>query len=111
MADFELIPGKLAVAGELYDELRDDFAAQCAGLLESGRREIVLDLSRVSYMASCHLSVILQLHLDAGGRGKRLRVDVTQRIAELFELGRLSDVLHAEVVGKAASGTSGPHGG
>jgi len=98
MADFSLSGGRLAIRGELFDELKDEFQEQCAQLLASGEETLVLDLSDVEYMASCHLAVVLQLHLDAHGRSKQLKTKARPKLYELFELGHIHKVMDIEVV-------------
>ena len=98
MADFILSGARLSVRGDLFDELKEEFQEHCAELLASGEGTLVLDLSEVEYMASCHLAVVLQLLLDAHGRGKQLKTMARSRLYELFELGHIHEVLDIEVV-------------
>ena len=98
MADFILSGGGLTVRGELRDEVKGEFQERCAELLDSGEDLLVLDLSGVEYMASCHLAIVLQLLLDAHGKRKELKTKVRSRLYELFELGHIHEVMDIEVV-------------
>jgi len=97
MADFEISAGKLTVNRDLQSEFEEDFKAKCSELLESPEEQLVLDLSAVGYMRSYHLSISVNLFLDAQERGKSLRIIVSPKIEKLFDMAGLLVALDVEV--------------
>jgi len=99
MPDFEISAGTLTVNRDLQSEFEEDFKAKCNELLESPEEQVVLDLSGVGYMRSYHLSISVNLFLDAQERGKSLKIIVSPKIEKLFDMAGLLVALDVEVAG------------
>ena len=67
-------------------------------LLASGADELVLDLCEVGFVFSPCVSRIVKLFGSARERGKSLRILISPRLRDLFEMAGLSDELSVEVV-------------
>ena len=99
MADFEISCGTLRVNRDLHEEFEEEFKSSCIELPDSGADDLLLDMAAVSYMRSYHLAIVMQLHMDAAERGKRLTVRVSPELQELFDTAGLSEALTIEVAG------------
>jgi anti-sigma B factor antagonist len=81
----------VAVEGEFDMAALDDVTAAIRPHLD---REVVVDLSRLSFMDSCGVQCLLRLQTEAARRGGRLRVGQVSHVVErLVQLLALDDVL------------------
>jgi anti-sigma B factor antagonist len=67
----------VTVAGELDALTAPNLAEALADELARGERELLIDMSEVSFMSSAGLHVLLALTKNAAGTGVRLRMHTT----------------------------------
>jgi len=97
LGDFQLTSGTLTVNHDLYWELEKEFDAFCDRLVDSAEDELTLDLTEVGFIFSPYVSRIVRLFAAAKSRGKGLRVVISPRLTELFEMAGLTEELNIEV--------------
>ena len=59
-----------------------DFAAAVTGLLASGRREILIDLTPVTYVDSATIGCLMDLYRQVSGSGGHLKLSGVQKRVE-----------------------------
>lgn len=105
----ELLPGDFSIAaveddekvnitvvGELDVLTAGDLATLLAAASDS-RRDVVVNVSAVSFADSAALSVLVRAHTALGGRGRRLIIrDPSEPVQQVLELSGLARVLHIE---------------
>ncbi len=96
--DFALAGGVLSVNRDLYWELEKEFDEFCDRLVRSSEDKIVLDLTDVAFVFSPYVSRMVRLHADARERGKTLRILISPKLRELFDMAGLTEELSIEVV-------------
>jgi len=97
LSDFQLTSGALIVLHDLYWELEKEFDEFCERLVDSAEDELTLDLTEVGFIFSPYVSRIVRLFAAAKSRGKDLRVVISPRLVELFEMAGLTEELNIEV--------------
>ena len=70
---------------DLTLDLLDDFEAACRRLLATGRRELVIDLSRLRRIHSGFIGVVLFANSEAAGRGLVMFMVASEKIKSTFE--------------------------
>ena len=86
---------------ETEADLRDAVRRQ----LDAGRRQIVLDLARATYVDSCGLGTMVQAYVSAHRAGGWVRLrNVTPRVRHLLTITRLSTVFEFYQPGVQAVG-------
>ena len=98
MPDLELVAGTLIANRDLYWEVEKEFDALCERLLQSDEKVLTLDLSRIGFVFSPYVSRIVRLHVAAKQQGKSLRMLISPRLSELFQLSGLDSELNVELV-------------
>ncbi|PZD97640.1 anti-sigma factor antagonist [Paenibacillus sambharensis] len=84
---------KVSAAGRMYAEQAADFRRLMLEKLDAGLIYIELDLSRLTYMDSAGLGVLISLNKKVAGVDGSLRLTgLTGEIKNLFELTRLHQV-------------------
>lgn len=88
----------LTIEGDIDLGTIDRFRRQLASVVEAGHTHVALDASRVQYIYSEGLEVILSLsqQLEARGGGLRL-LHPSERLQRLMQITRLYDVISAEI--------------
>ena len=71
-------------------------------LLEQGKKNIILDLSDVTYLSSSGLRVFLSINQETKGTGGLVLVNPREVVKKIFEVAELQDLLtQAETVKEA----------
>jgi anti-anti-sigma factor len=78
--------GVLTVAGPVGYDLDDKFAGHCEELLQSTEKDLVLDLSGVSYLSSTYLGVIAPLYPRVTEMGKTLLLKAQGKVARVLRM-------------------------
>ena len=98
MGDFEVTNGTLTVRRDLSWELDKEFDRHCEELLASGADELVLDLTDVGFVFSPCVSRIVKLFGGAQEAGKSLRILISPKLEDLFEMSGLRDEMNVEII-------------
>ena len=105
---------RVLVVGEVDRGTAPQLARCLYGLLDSGHRQVDLDLSGVTFLAAAGLTVFLQAAGRAGQLGGRVRLTAVpsrvRRILELTALDTVLEVAHPEtgVTGGTAAAPGTP---
>jgi anti-sigma B factor antagonist len=59
-----------------------DFSTAVAGLVSAGRRDILIDLSHVTYVDSATIGCLMDLYRQVSGAGGRLKLSGVQKRVE-----------------------------
>jgi len=95
--------GRVAVAGEVDCSTAPQMGACIDSLLAAAPREVVVDLTAVTFLDSAGLHALVTAHARAEEAGVRLRVLVATRAAlRPIQVTGLWDVLGAELVERGA---------
>ena len=85
--------GVVSVEGRIDGQTAPKFEAQLKELIQSGKKNIVLDMSAVDFMSSSCLRVMLTTRKSLMGIGGRLVLaDPSQRVTETLDIAGI-DVL------------------
>jgi anti-sigma B factor antagonist len=91
--------GRVTVAGEIDCSTAPGLTACIDSLLAAEPREVVVDLTEVTFLDSAGLHALVSAHARATAAGARLRVLVaTRAVLRPIEVTGLWDVLGAEMV-------------
>lgn len=91
--------GRVAVAGEVDCSTAPQLTSCIDSLLAAAPREVVVDLTEVTFLDSAGLHALVTAHAGAERAGARLRVLVATRAAlRPIQVTGLWDVLGVEVV-------------
>jgi len=83
----------VSVSGRIDSANAGDFSQRIQGMLGSGTRALVLDLSRLVYLTSAGFRAMLIASDEADARGARFALcSMSATVRELFEMGGLSDI-------------------
>ncbi|WP_346619335.1 STAS domain-containing protein [Blastococcus montanus] len=95
---------RLAATGEIDSTSAPQVRAALEGLLEAGPREIVVDLTAVTFLDSAGLCALAAVHRRAAAADVKLRVlAATRAVIRPLEITGLWHMLGAERVETAAS--------
>jgi anti-anti-sigma factor len=98
----------LRIEGPLDSAVQDEVRRKVLALLSAGKRNILLDLDRVSTVDAAGLGVLADVYNLTKTAGGELRVaNVARRVREILERVGLLDLLTADAVFLTDSG-SGP---
>jgi len=101
----------LSVAGGRLTALREipfharELELGCRRLLESAEPELVIDLSRLEYVASPQIGALVAVSARAEETGRRLRILISPGLVRFLERLRVDGLLGYEVAGPAADGS------
>ncbi len=98
MEDYVISGGRLTVNCDLYGGL-EEFRSCCNKLLDSGEKELVVDLSGVGSMFSLYLSAMVQLSESAGEQGRTVKVIASPKVMKMLETAGLAEALTAAAAG------------
>jgi len=98
LGDFSLADGTLSVTRDLYWELESEFDEACDRLVESSEEKLALDLTDVGFIFSPYVSRIVRLCAAAKERGKDLRILISPKLGDLFEMAGLTEELNVQIV-------------
>ncbi len=104
----------LAVDGGLNRQTADQFIAELQKLVEAGLRRIVVDCSKLDYVSSYGLGVLMRIHqrmAEAGGEVKLARVGgAVAQLLQAMQLNRIfqmyGDVDQARLAFRAPEASS-----
>jgi anti-anti-sigma factor len=89
-----LVSAELHLTGKLDIESADDFRQEFAWILESGVTQFFVDLSRVSYVDSSGLGLLVRLDQETKSRGgKTWFYSLTPPVSEIFSLTHLDKII------------------
>ncbi len=89
--------GLLVAHGNLGWRSEDHFHPACQRLLESSRKELLIDLSNSAGISSANMSLLVHMHYEATDQGKSLKLKVGPEIAKVFDRTRLSDLVGMDI--------------
>ncbi|MEP6778041.1 MAG: STAS domain-containing protein [Chthoniobacterales bacterium] len=86
-------PNILPLEGEIDLHVSPQVAASLAGMVEQKPKRLVVDLSRVTYIDSSGLAVLIEAmqNVEAYG-GKFLLAGLQENVRPIFEMARLDQV-------------------
>jgi len=96
--EIELSGSTLIVRGDLSWELDNVFSRACHDLIEAGDTTLSVDMTDVGFVASPFIGKIVQLHATAAEGARSLKILISPRLEELFEMSGLLGPLDVEVV-------------
>ena len=82
----EVIGGILTAHVDLDQYRTDEFEAACDQLLDSGVRDLVLDLCQIDFVASSCYGIMLSLSVKCVSRGKELSLKVKPELVSVLDL-------------------------
>src|SRR5438046_5339373 len=87
-------PNVLPLEGEIDLHVSPRVAASLGAMIEQKPQRVVVDLSKVSYIDSSGLAVLIEgmQNVEAYG-GKFILVGIQERVKMIFEIGRLVRVI------------------
>lgn len=97
--DIQVSPKQVYVtmAGSMYVDDAADFRENIIDLLAQGHKNFIFDLNKVDYIDSAGLGVVVALHKKAAQAGGLVTIRGLHGVVkDLFELTRLTQVLHIE---------------
>ena len=81
----------LAADGGLNAQTADVFVRDIEKLVDAGLKKIIVDCSKLSYISSYGLAVLLRLHKRLGGRGGDVKIcSVGGIVPQILEVTRLA---------------------
>ena len=95
--EFTVAGGRLVGRCDLSYEFEELFKAACRKLLNSPEAELVLDITAARSLVSPYIAHIVGLHASAEQGGKVLKIIISPRMRELFEMAGLCESLSIEV--------------
>jgi anti-sigma B factor antagonist len=82
------------LSGDLDIVTSDDVKRDLAHLVDAGHRALTLDISKVGFVDSSGLGVLVALHRHVESQGGRFVVrSVPPQVQRLFEITRIGDLL------------------
>jgi len=96
--EIELSGSTLIVRGDLSWELDNIFNRACHDLIEAGDRALAVDMTDVGFVASPFIGKIVKLHTTAAEGARSLKILISPKLEELFEMSGLLGPLDVEVV-------------
>ena len=89
--------GHVRLVGRVGIEDGDTLRTSVLGCLESGAREVVLDLGEAEFLPSSVIGHIIRAHVNCNRHGAALRlIRVSDKIRSVFEITNLSRILRLE---------------
>lgn len=85
--------GTLVVKGELDFTVERDFQLCCTQLLEGEAKDLLVDLTGVSFICSSCMGSVFLLHDNARRRYMKLRVRLSRKIDPLFRMMGLDELV------------------
>lgn len=98
LANFEVQDNVLLANIELYWENHAEFIACCQQLIRSPKKEIILDLSQVSFVFSAYMGTIGRLLADAARENKQPTIRVNNSLSWLFDMVGFKKIVNIEIV-------------
>ena len=94
---YDLQGSVLVITGELSDVLDMQFDLYVSSLLEQPDRDVIIDLTGVSYMASQYLGALAAIAMEASKAGKELTVRASDKVAKVIQLAGFDRILSLEL--------------
>jgi len=69
-----------------------DFKAAMEAIIQSGNNQLILDISRLSFMDSSSLGAMVAVLKQVGGTGKMVVLGASGAVLELFKLTRMDRI-------------------
>ena len=94
---YEVVGATLIIRSDpRYDD--PEFKKGCADLIEVPEKELIIDLTRVKFISSREISVIVTAVKRAREAGKTLRIRASVAVHGIFRILKLDTFLHVERV-------------
>ena len=100
--NLEVSAGVLTVHADLDQHMTEEFDEACDQLLESGVRDLVIDLSPIDFVSSSCFGIILALQVKCVSREKELSLKVTQDLVGVLDLLGVRSMIPTTVVRSGA---------
>jgi anti-anti-sigma regulatory factor len=97
-SNFEIHENVLVANVELYWENHAEFLKHCEELLHSDYKDIILDLSPVTFIFSAYMGTIGRLLAETTSSDKHLTIRIGSNLTWLFEMLGLENMVDIEVV-------------
>lgn len=98
--------GRLVALRELPFHARE-FELGCRQLFESNEPELVIDLSRLEYLASPQIGTLVAASARAAEIGRHLTVVVSPKLVRFLERLKLDGLINYQVAGQDSAGAPG----
>jgi anti-anti-sigma factor len=83
----------LELAGPIDSEIAEDFAKLCVDFIEQGKKRLVLDFSKVDYIASAGISAVIKTKTQVFQKGGNIcLVGLQGKVREVFESAGIMDI-------------------
>lgn len=96
--DYELGDGVLTVHRDILHDQDHLFDEACSRLLEDERTELLIDLSRATYINSTYVGLIAATFFQANARKKQLRLRARRNLGEVLRLAGFEEFIPIDVV-------------
>lgn len=98
-AEYVLKGNTLKVTGQLDSSQEHGFREHGLKLTAAKKKEVVVDLTGVSYISSACLGTILVLHEELANAGHSLKIRLPHALLYVYDLMGIRNVIETEVVG------------
>ena len=96
----EVTGGTLVAHIDLDHHRQEEFEAACESLLDSGVRDLVIDLSQCDFVSSACFGLILSLGVKCVSRGKEVSLKVKPELVSVLDLIGIRAMIPTTVVHK-----------
>lgn len=90
--------GVLTTYADLDQHMTDEFEQACIQLIDSGVRDLVIDLSQIDFVSSSCFGLILALQVKSISREKELSLKVKQDLVSVLDLLGVRSMIPTTVV-------------
>ena len=98
LASFEIHENVLSANVELYWENHAEFLKCCMNLLKSSEKNVVLDLSNVTFIFSAYMGTIGRLLTETAKTEKHLTIRIGRNLSWLFEIAGFEKLGVLEII-------------
>ena len=98
LANFDIHENVLVANVELYWENHSEFLRCCEDILKSKHKNIILDLSNVTFIFSAYMGTIGRMLAETARNDKHLTIRITRNLSWLFEMVGFEKMVDIEIV-------------
>ena len=96
MAELSLSTDRLAASGILDVHVEPELRIHCRKLLESGAKDVTIDLSRVETISSICIGTLVATWIDLRSEGRRMTLVASPGVKRILDMTGLSTLLAGE---------------
>lgn len=97
----EVVHGCLRVTRELRQEFDLSFDEACNALLQSPKRDLVIDFGNCPFINSTYIGMVAATYFQAQSRGKTMRIIAINPLLEMFRKTGFEGFIQLEACGVA----------